>query len=321
LHFSAKERFRQPNGIFQRLKNADQADLQRTPEKFTNVMHLQESNPKLLILGLHRVGFPPPNAKIRGLFTSPQMLAFQLMLIRKMGYEFSTLEKALSNPKGKTAVITFDDGYADNFTHALPVLREFDVPATIFVITKNIGQENVVWREAGENLPADIMDWRSLEKLQEHGWEIGSHAHRHIHLARYNEADQESVIWQSIVEIRKNLGVRPVSFAYPYGSYNESTKKILKKLGIKYAVTTNPTERENPFQTEDFLELSRCSIGGYKFHHYLKNLLRMTKIAGAFDPLKSLIFQPQILITHRINIQSLKPLSLYAANNDVMPRQ
>lgn len=275
-------------------------------------------NSKLLILGLHRVGLPPSNAKIRGLFISPKLLAFQLSLIQKMGYCFSTLEKALSNPTGKTAVITFDDGYADNFTHALPVLREFDAPATIFVITKNIGQENVVWREAGEDLPANIIDWRSLEKLQEYGWEIGSHAHRHIHLARYNEVDQESVIWQSIVEIRKNLGVRPVSFAYPYGSYNESTKKVLKRLGIKYAVTTNRAERKDLSERNDFLELSRCSLGGRKFHHYVKNFLRITKAVGAFDPFKSLVMQPQLLISSKVTNQ-LTPL-VEATNNDVMTR-
>ena len=276
---------------------------------------------QLLILGLHRVGFPPPNAKIRGLFISPQMLAFQLSMIRKMGYRFLTMEQALSNPNGKNAVITFDDGYADNLTHALPVLREFEAPATIFVITKNVGQKNVVWREAGENLPADILDWRSLEKLQQHGWEIGSHAHRHIHLARYNEADQESVIWQSIVEIKKNLGVRPVSFAYPYGSYNESTKKVLKRLSIKYAVTTNPTEYQDSLGKSDFLELSRCSLGGQKLHHYAKNFLRITKAVGTFEPLKALAMQPQMQISRKIKSQKLTPLSLNAANNDVVPRQ
>jgi peptidoglycan/xylan/chitin deacetylase (PgdA/CDA1 family) len=276
---------------------------------------------QLLILGLHRVGFPPPNAKIRGLFISPQLLAFQLSIIRKMGYRFLTLEQALSNPNGKNAVITFDDGYADNVTDALSVLREFEAPATIFVITKNIGQKNVVWSEAGENLPADIIDWRSLEKLQQHGWEIGSHAHRHIHLARYNEADQESVIWQSIVEIKKNLGIRPVSFAYPYGSYNESTKKVLKRLSIKYAVTTNPTEYKNSFGKSDFLELSRCSLGGQKFHHYAKNFLRIIKAVGAFEPLKALAMQPQMQISRKIKSQKLTPLSLDTANNDVVPRQ
>jgi peptidoglycan/xylan/chitin deacetylase (PgdA/CDA1 family) len=274
---------------------------------------------KLLILGLHRVGFPPLEAKIRGLFISPQLLAFQLSLIQKMGYRFSTLEQALSNPGEKTAVITFDDGYADNFTHALPILQEFEAPATIFIVTKNIGQKNVVWREAGEKLPADIINWKALEKLQGYGWEIGSHAHRHIHLSRYNEADQESVIWQSIIEIKKNLGVRPVSFAYPYGNYNEQTKKILKKLGIKYAVTTNPIEHKNSFEGTDLLELSRCSLGGQKFHHYLKNFLRITKAIGKFEPLRALAAQPKLHLSRRFNPPKPAMLPLQTANEDVVP--
>jgi peptidoglycan/xylan/chitin deacetylase (PgdA/CDA1 family) len=276
-------------------------------------------NSKLLILGLHRVGFPPPKAKIRGLFISPRLLAFQLALIQKMGYRFSTLAQALSKPEGKTAVITFDDGYEDNFTHALPILREFNAPATIFVITKNIGQKNVVWREAGEDLPADIINWDSLEKLQKHGWEIGSHAHRHIHLARYNEVDQETAIWQSLVEIKKNLGVKPVSFAYPYGSYNEKTKQVLKKLGIKYAVTTKPTEYKKKPAENDLLELSRCSMGGQKFHHYAKNFLRITKAIGAFEPLITLATQPKLYLSPGFNRPAPSILPLQTTNNDVMP--
>src|SRR5262245_55906275 len=145
---------------------------------------------QLLILGLHRVGFPPPQAKIRGLFISPKLLEFQLSMIQKMGYRFLTLKNALAEPEGKNAVITFDDGYADNYTNALPVLQKFNAPATIFVITKDIGQKNIVWREAGEDLPADIVSWEMLSHLQSQGWEIGSDAHEHIHLANYSEAEQ-----------------------------------------------------------------------------------------------------------------------------------
>lgn len=267
-------------------------------------------NSQLLILGLHRVGSPPPHAKIRGLFISPRLLAFHLSLIRRMGYRFTTLKTAISEPEGKRAVITFDDGYADNYTNALPVLERFNAPATVFVITEDVGERNVVWREAGEDLPADLLDWKTLARLQRKGWEIGSHAHRHIHLARYGEAEQQSVIEKSLVEIEKNLGIKPVSFAYPYGSYDEKTPKILKRLGIKYAVTTNPTRRKDEAKEKNLLELSRVSLGGRKAHHYIKSVSRTVKAVGSVALLKGLI-TPQPLLTN---------LNFNSTNDNVMPR-
>ena len=270
-------------------------------------------NSQLLILGLHRVGVPPANAKIRGLFISPKLLAFQLSLVRKMGFRFTTLEQALANPQGRRAVITFDDGYADNLTHALPVLQSFNAPATVFVITGDVGKKAVVWSEAGEDLPADILDWDSLAHLQKQGWEIGSHADRHIHLARYTEAEQENSIFNSLVEIERNLGAAPVSFAYPYGSYNDTTKRVVERLGIKYAVTTNETRWDEKPEDLDLLELSRCSLGGRKLHHYAKSVARTSKAVGQSEIWKSL------LKSRRINDQSTVSLPiLKSADHDVM---
>src|SRR5437899_7761703 len=180
---------------------------------------------QLLILGFHRVGFPTRNAKIRGLFTTPGLLTFQIKLLSLLGFRFMTLRDAVADQRGRIAVITFDDGYADNFTRALPILEKFGIPATVFVVTKDIGRSNVVWEEASEDLPADLLTWDMLRRLEAHGWEIGSHAHEHIHLERCDWSEQRAAITGSIEAIKKNLGAPPVSFAYPYGSYDKRTKE------------------------------------------------------------------------------------------------
>jgi len=239
--------------------------------------------PNILILGLHRVGYPPKNAKIRGLFISPKLLAFQIKFLRMLGYRFMTLKDAMTASSGRIAVLTFDDGYADNFTNALPILEKYNVPATLFIITNDIGKKSVVWAEAGEDLPADILSWEMARELGRRGWEIGSHAHEHIHFDLHNEPKQAEAVRNSIEEIEKNLGVVPISFAYPYGGYTAETKSILRLQGIRYAVTTNPIGWAEDAISKDLLELRRVMVGGRKFHHFVKAFCKTLRAAAPFS--------------------------------------
>ncbi|HYJ90695.1 MAG TPA: polysaccharide deacetylase family protein [Pyrinomonadaceae bacterium] len=251
-------------------------------------------NSKILILGFHRVGYPPRAARIRGLFTSPRLLAFELWLLSKLGYQFSTLKDAMIAPMGKIAAITFDDGYEDNFLAALPILERFNAPATIFVITHDVGKKNVVWAEADEKLPADMISWRMLAVLQQKGWEIGSHGHRHVHFDAKRPSEQESLICHSVTEIEDALGTIPISFAYPYGSFNDTTKTILRRFGIRFAVTTIPPRSSDTANPDNLLELKRVAIGGRKFHHFIKAILRTFKAIGMTDVVRSLALEPLI---------------------------
>ena len=235
---------------------------------------------QILILGFHRVGYPPVNATHRNLFTTPRLLAFQLRFLKLLGFRFATLKDALKADAGKIAVVTFDDGYEDNFTEGLPVLERFNVPATVFVITGDIGARDLSWDEAGEKLPANFMTWKALRTLSKRGWEIGSHAHNHIHLARHTRTRQAREISRSIREIRENIGESPVSFAYPYGSYDQKTLDVLRECGIKSAVTIRAATSDRPVGSEDHLELSRVCIGGRSFHHYFKSVFRTLKATG-----------------------------------------
>jgi len=235
----------------------------------------------ILILGLHRVGYPPWNAKIRGLFTSPRLLNFQIRLLRMLGYRFMTLNDAMTAPAARIAVLTFDDGYADNFTNAMPILQKHKIPATVFIITNDVGRRNVVWDEAGEDLPADILSWEMIRELHRRGWEIGSHAHRHIHFGTHDDVVQAEAIATSIEQIEKHIGVVPISFAYPYGSFSQTTKSLLRQQGIRYAVTTNTIGWTEDAVTPDLLELRRIMVGGRKFHHFVKTFGRTIRAAAS----------------------------------------
>src|SRR4051812_16437415 len=110
---------------------------------------------QILILALHRVGKPPREATLRGLFTSESLLRFQILLLEALGFRFTTLREAMSGGGGRKAVLTFDDGYEDNLTKALPILHAMSIPATVFAITGDVGKRGCTWDEAGDKTPSD----------------------------------------------------------------------------------------------------------------------------------------------------------------------
>lgn len=242
---------------------------------------------RLLVLGLHRVGIPPAQAKIRGLFISPQALRLQLSLVRALGYRFMTLRDAMADQTGLRAVVTFDDGYADNYWNAFPVLRAMSVPATLFVITGDVGKKMVVWDEADEDVPAAILDWEQIRILHRAGWEIGSHSHQHVHLEFRSEDEQRELIKRSCDLIEYEIGERPVSFAYPYGTFSESTKRVIRENALDFAVTTHPSSVGD--LRVDALELGRTPIGGRHLRHHIKNTGKIGNAIGITEFVRCLV--------------------------------
>lgn len=120
----------------------------------------------------------------------------------------------------KAVLITFDDGYADNYELAYPVLRELDCKAVISLITGYIGQDD------------DFLTWEMCREMMDSGLvEFGCHTHK-LHvlpgIQRLREETQEEYearvfpdVEQSIAQIEENLGVTPVFFAYPQGIADE----------------------------------------------------------------------------------------------------
>jgi|CXWL01.1.fsa_nt_gi peptidoglycan/xylan/chitin deacetylase (PgdA/CDA1 family) len=245
--------------------------------------------PKILIISLHRVGWPPVGATHRGLFITPRLLSFELWLLSKLGYKFNTLKDAILASGGKHAVITFDDGYEDNLAAGFPVLDKHSVPATIFVVTKDVGRKEVVWDEAGEKLPANMLGWEELAELQRKGWEIGSHGAEHVRFHERTVAQQERLVSSSLDMIETKLGTVPISFAYPYGYFNEDTKAVLRQSGIRFAVTTAWPEPADLLERDDLLGLKRIPIGGRNFHHFVQAAIRTFRAIGIADVMLGLV--------------------------------
>jgi peptidoglycan/xylan/chitin deacetylase (PgdA/CDA1 family) len=127
-----------------------------------------------------------------------------------------------------TVLVTFDDGYADLATTALPVLLRYGISATAFVITSRLGTSP----------PADqgpSLDWYQLAQVYNVGVEIGSHSHTHPDLdcLRPDELDIETAVSKRVLEDR--LGAPVSSFAYPFGYYNDAVRRAVRRAGYSYA--------------------------------------------------------------------------------------
>lgn len=162
------------------------------------------------VLMYHAVAAEPWG--IEELFVTPENMRAQLQYLKDNGYDpifFSDLSHL--SDYDKPILLTFDDGYDDNYTQLFPLLREFGVKATIFVITGELGN------------PC-YMTAQQIREMADSGLvEIQSHTVSHQNLSEMDAAAQERELSQSQLELTRITGRIPYVLSYPSGKRNEDT--------------------------------------------------------------------------------------------------
>jgi peptidoglycan/xylan/chitin deacetylase (PgdA/CDA1 family) len=188
------------------------------------------------ILMYHYISMPPPGDRVRyNLSVTPDAFETQMTYLAVNGYHPVTLRQVADHLLDGAAlpdrpiVLTFDDGYADNYVHALPVLRRRGYAATFFVITGFV--------DAGR---PEYMTWRQLADLASWGMEVGAHSVDHPDLRGRSLRLQFAEVAAPKVAIEARLGVPVTSFAYPSGRFDATTVDVLRAAGYRAAVTTAP---------------------------------------------------------------------------------
>jgi peptidoglycan/xylan/chitin deacetylase (PgdA/CDA1 family) len=140
-------------------------------------------------------------------------------------------------PPSRSIVITMDDGYADNPKIAYPVLEQFRVPVTIFLVSKSLGKVND-WDENSELTGRQIFSLEEARKLQSDFVAFGSHTHSHPWLGILSLEQARKEITSSKDELERQLGSPILVFSYPHGDYNDLTPKLVEEAGYLGACTT-----------------------------------------------------------------------------------
>ena len=217
----------------------------------------------LLILMYHMIS--EPGSGEDGRYTCPP-LRFErhMRFLRKKRFNIISMEQVLCFYKEGIALperpvaITMDDGFGDNYIHAFPILKKYDIPATIFLVAGQIGKTNE-WMDVGNYQSRIMLNWEQVRQMGKWGVSFGAHTMTHVRLPDLPAKDAADEIRRSKEVIEGETG-RPVSlFAYPYGLYSEESIRILKQCGFQLSCSTR--SGFNNRETDPFL-LRRIEVYG-----------------------------------------------------------
>ena len=213
------------------------------------------------VLVYHQIDAAPPKGRpFRSLYVAPAAFARQMTLLKWLGYtgvSMSALQPYLSGERvGKVVGITFDDGYLNNLTHALPVLQQHGFSSTCYAVSGLAGKSNQ-WDDAIGIAQTPLMDAAQMQQWVAGGQEIGSHTRSHVQLT--STADDACVEEMALGKAELEAAVdEPVAhFCYPYGRYEPKHVAMARALGF---VTATTTQRSRCHAGVDLLEIPRVPV-------------------------------------------------------------
>jgi peptidoglycan/xylan/chitin deacetylase (PgdA/CDA1 family) len=195
-------------------------------------------------------------------------------------------------PARNTVVITIDDGYKSFYEHGLPLLRQYGLPATLFINTETVGG-------------MDYMDWADLRKASSDNVEIGNHTHSHPYFLnvpaarRYQSLREEVGLSQAL--IMKHLDLEPQVFSYPYGEFDEGMENEVRDAGFIGAVAQNSgviLQGSNLYRCPRFpMPEAYARVEKFIEKAGMRALVVTDTSAGLFAPMGS--GRPELTITFR----------------------
>ncbi|WP_300341386.1 polysaccharide deacetylase family protein [Fusobacterium sp.] len=231
----------------------------------------------------HRVIRDKSEGGVHGIYVTESDFEKQLQYLKDNNYEVITFKDLLGNRykerfnSGKKQIIlTFDDGYVDNYKYAFPLLKKYGFRCVIYLLSDlDYNRWDVDVKDNPEHR-FELMNLEMIKEMDKYGIEFGGHTKTHPKLATIPIETAQVEIFESKEILEKRLGHKLISFAYPYGNLNKEVKEIVKNAGYEFAVATDSGDisfsedlfqirRIGFFSTNNFFTFKRKVSGRYNF--------------------------------------------------------
>jgi peptidoglycan/xylan/chitin deacetylase (PgdA/CDA1 family) len=240
----------------------------------------------VLILMYHRVARGPSQDRYT---VSDANFRRQIAFLRDQNFRVVSLgEFVAALQLGQTfakpsIAITFDDGFESTFEHAVPILQEYGIAATFFLVTSLVGKTNA-WMNPAKSPVYPLMKWHQAEFLRGNGFELGSHTCSHPVLTQVTVELAQVEIENSKKEIEDRIGVAVHSFAYPHGAFNDQVRDLVRLAGYDCACSTLSGFNDG---RADRFSLRRIDVfGDDSFSMFRRKLMFGANRVGAPEVLK-----------------------------------
>ncbi|MGZ3626183.1 MAG: polysaccharide deacetylase family protein [Ktedonobacteraceae bacterium] len=210
---------------------------------------------KVPILMYHSIS-DHASPKFKQFVVSPKLFAEHMAFLQQHKYTPITVSQfvaALTQRGSKLperpVVLTFDDGFADFYTEALPVLQQYGFTATLYTATAFINGTSRWLQHEGET-SRPMLTWEQLKEINARGIECGGHSHSHPQLDTLSQAEAHREIVQCKKHLEDHLDQEVSSFAYPFGYYTATIRKQVQEAGYKSACAVKfamSSETTDPF--------------------------------------------------------------------------
>lgn len=223
--------------------------------------------PRVLMYHMISEHLPKKQSKFNRLRVKPKEFEKQLIWLKQNGFKSFTLSELvqLENIPEKSVVLTFDDGYEDNFINAFPFLQKYGFKATIYIVLNrfenNWATDKDLDKASSELNREKMLSNEQIKTMLESGLiEIGSHTLDHVNLPKLNKEEKERQLIESKKQIEEIFDIKCDSFAYPFGFYDKDSVVIVENAGYSNATTTvNGVFDRNKYSN---FEIPRIMVSG-----------------------------------------------------------
>jgi peptidoglycan/xylan/chitin deacetylase (PgdA/CDA1 family) len=204
----------------------------------------------------------------KGLNIPPFVFDKELEAISKSNYQMifvKDIPKIISGEipySTRSAALTFDDGYEDFYTDAFPLLKKYNIKATVFIINDFIGRKGFM----NEKQIKEIID--------SHLVEVGAHTLDHLYLKLLTKNIVIKQVFESKKALEEMFKIKIESFAYPYGAFDQNTIDIVRGAGYTSAVSEITDDIQS---NTNVFYLSRIRAGNFSYGNVITFLEKFKK--------------------------------------------